>query len=43
VPAPIQALHKETLAKFIAAKGTTPLAEERRRIEASVYAVYSVL
>jgi hypothetical protein len=43
VPAPIQSLHKQTISKFIAAKGTTPSAEERRRIEASVYAVYSVI
>jgi len=43
VPAPVQELHRQTLARFVAAKGSTPSAEERRRIEASVYAVYSVI
>lgn len=43
VPAPVHELHKETINRFVASKGSMPTAEERRRIEASVYAIYSVI
>ena len=43
VPAPLQSLYRETISRFAARQGTSPSAEERRRIEASVYAVYSTI
>lgn len=43
MPPPLQALYKETVSKFVARQGSSPSAEERRRLEASVYAVYASL
>ena len=43
IPDPVRELHRQTLARFLATKGSAPTAEERRRIEASVYATYSVI
>lgn len=43
VPAPLQLLYKETVARFVSKNNAAPTAEERRRIEASVYAIYSVI
>ena len=43
IPEAVRELHRETLARFVSSKGSTPTAEERRRIEASVYAIYSVI
>jgi hypothetical protein len=42
-PPPLQALYKETVSRFISRQGASPSAEERRRLEASVYAVYATL
>jgi hypothetical protein len=43
IPEPVRELHKQTLARFLATKGSVPTAEERRKIEASVYVTYSVI
>jgi hypothetical protein len=43
IPEPVRELHRQTLARFLATKGSVPTAEERRKIEASVYVTYSVI